>query len=137
MNLKRIIFRQYNFGTWLGALYTGVSSSMFYYGMLNYVIILTIAWEASLRDYIHQIFPWVSFPMLLGVLLIIVLAAMLLDFKFAQAARIAYSNAQGFTHKNLSLEAMLKRVDKLEENTETRFNSIEGKIDILLGKGRG
>ena len=136
MNLKRIIFRQYNFGTWLGGMYQGVSSSMFYYGMLNYVIILTIAWEASLRDYIHQMFPWVSFPMLLGVLVISVLVAMLLDFKFAHAARIAFSNAQGYTHQNLSLKAMIERVDKLEKNTETRLNGIEGKIDILLGKGK-
>ena len=87
--------RQYNAGSWLGAIRTQVASAQFYMGVVQLFLIAV----AAIRT-IQEWLPWLTFPMLLGALVVFYGVVMVFDYVFILGPVLSFTAHQTYKHDN-------------------------------------
>ena len=99
MIYRRLLKQNKLLGLWPGALLTQFGNSLMYLTVFNTLMIAVTAWYTTLSTFLP--FPFWVF---VGVIVVAELVVMVLDYKFIQPSRVAYTNLQGWQHQNLSRE---------------------------------
>jgi len=118
MEIKKLLARQYNFGPWLGGFKDLFSRTMLYISIINFILIAITAYHVTLKVFLLQYLPWMSFWMYFIGLVVIVLLAMVLEFKFIIPSHYTFLNRQEFEHQNLirkELEGIKKELEELRK----------------------
>lgn len=113
--LKRKLFTQYNLGMWVGGLRDILTRMMFYISMINFLLIIAMAYNTTIRDFMLPRFPWFNFPIFIFMMILFVFLAMLLEYKFIVPSSVTYANRQLYTHQNLLRRDLAKVSKELEE----------------------
>lgn len=114
----RVIFRQHNIGAWVGGFKSILGGVTFYIAIINFVLIAITAYHTTLSPTIIRFLPWFNLPLFLGVMVVLLLALMVIEFKFVMPSLITFANLQVYTHRNLlkrDLEKIMKKLDALEK----------------------
>lgn len=115
------LFKQHQLGQLPGATKNVMSNTLVYVGYINFLLIVAIAYNTTFRDLLERYIPWLTFPMFVGVTIVIVGMAMLLEYKLMMPSAWHFQQKQLWQHQS-PIRAELKRIQqKLEE--------IERKID--------
>jgi len=117
------VVRQYNLGSWLGALKDLFGRTAFYISIGNFVLIAVTAYHTTLRDPILGWLPWFTFPLFMGVVVMLVLLAMILEYKFVVPSSITFINRQVYEHRSLlrrDLEQITERLTEMEKVNATK-----------------
>ena len=118
MKIRKFLVKQYNFGPWLGGFKDLFSRTMLYISIINFILIAITAYDVTLRSFVLQYLPWISFWIYLVILIGVVLLAMVLEFKFIIPSHYTFLNKQEFEHQNLirkELEDIRKELQELRE----------------------
>jgi hypothetical protein len=92
--------KQYNLGKWVGIYYSQLINSLSIVGIGNSLINLTTLWAVANKS-IVQFFPWLTYPILLGAIFVIVLVILpVSDYAFLYSTRQRYLNEQACKHDN-------------------------------------
>lgn len=95
--LVRVLLRQHNLGRFPGAFKDLFVRVAFYVAMVNFLLIAITAWATTLYRYAPQ---GVGFEHFLAVLILGVLLAVLLEYKFMLASSVSWHNQQEYRHDN-------------------------------------
>jgi len=114
MGIRKFLAKQYNFGPWLGGLKDLFSRTMLYISIINFILIAVTAYNVTLKAFLLQYVPWITFWMYFAVLVTIVLLAMALEFKFIVPSHYTFLNKQEFEHQNLIRQELKEIKDILD-----------------------
>ena len=117
--LKSKLTKQYHISGWVGALKDLFTRVVFYVTALNFVLLAATAYHTTLRETIQSQLPWLTFPVFLGVLVVLVLISMVIEYKIVLPSTIAYLNEQGYKHQN-PIRAQLDRIEKMLADMQER-----------------
>ena len=123
--LKAKILKQHNIGGSIGGLKDLTMRTMFYVSALNFIMLVITSYSVSLRDFMGKYVEWFSFPIFFGILILILIISMIIEYKFILPSQWQFANKQQYEHKNpirLDLEEIKDRMTKIEEHL-----GIEGK----------
>ena len=110
---------QHNFGMGLGAIKSQANNAQFYIGLVQLGLV-AVAAITKLQVW----FPWMSFPMLLGILFVLYLILMLVDYKLVLPATLAFNSSQAWRHRSpMKVDTDILKAD---------MKRLEGKIDRIL-----
>lgn len=104
--LKRLL-RQYNL-PWIGGVKVVLGQTIFYFSVINFILIAITAYHTTLRDFFLVHVPWVKFWMFMLVLAVLIFILMFLEYKFIMASHFSFQSKQLFEHQS-------KVMDKLNE----------------------
>lgn len=114
------ITRQHNPGYQIGGIKDLLIRVLFYVSGINFVLLAATAYHTTLREPIHQWMPWFTFPMFLGILVVLVSLSMVLEYKLVLPSTMAYLNLQQYKHQN-PIKAQLDRIEatlaKMQKDT--------------------
>ena len=111
--------KQHNLGTKFGAIRFLASRTMIYMSVYS-----LFALSAAAIPTIGVWFPWINFPILIGIVVAFFLVAMVLDHLFVYKAEIDYTTKQAYIDENPAAKALKKVERGVAENSE--------KIDKIL-----
>jgi len=119
--LLRLLLKQHQLGQLPGAVKHVFNSTLGYVGYINFSLIVAVAYNTTLRDPLQQYFPWLTFPMFIGVMVVVVGLAMLIEYKLMMPSSISFGLSQSWRHRNpvrTELEKINKRLEKIEKKLE-------------------
>ena len=125
--LRQNILRQYNVGPWLGALKDLSGRTMFYMTPINLFMLAATTYHVTAKAFISQFAPWINFWVFFGVLVLVAIVAMVVEFKVVFPSSVFFSNIQSYKHGNLirqDLESIMREVQKIDG----RLDAIEAKV---------
>ena len=93
--------KQYNSGPLLGGLKELASRTMTYVSFINFTLMAITAYEVSLRTFFHQYIPWMSFALYFSLLILLVIVAMVIEYKFIIPSHYTFLNKQEYQHQSL------------------------------------
>lgn len=97
-----------------------------YYGMLNILLLLVTAYTVR-EETIHKWLPWMTFPIFLGTVLLVMIAVMVLDHKLIYPSLIAFHQDEAWKH----MSPVKSQFDKLD----ARLSGIEDALGIQKKPG--
>ena len=112
-----LLLRQHQLGQLPGAIKSVFSSTLAYVGYINFILIVAVAYNTTLREPLHQYFPWLTFPLFLGGTIAVVIIAMAFEYKFMMPSSINFGLQQSWRHRNpirSELMEIRKRLDKID-----------------------
>ena len=123
--IRTKILKQYNVGTSVGGLKDITMRTMFYVSALNFIMLVITSYSVSLRDFMSEYVEWFSFPVFFGFLILILIIAIIIEYKFILPSQWQFANKQQYEHKSpvrLDLEEIKDRLTEIEKHL-----GIEGK----------
>ncbi len=126
--MQEKVLKQYTIGPWLGGLKDLSSRTVFYMTPINLFMLAATTYHVTARDFIWQFAPWVNFWMFFSGLVLIVIGAMVIEYKVIFPSSVFFSNIQGYKHGNLirrDLETIIREIKKID----VRLDAIEAKYD--------
>ena len=118
-NLWSKIISQSKTNTWIGSVKEILAHTVFWVSMINFVLIAATAYNTTLFPYINTYFNWVTFPIFMLALTIIVGIAMLIEYKVIIPSVISFRNRQEYEHENLlrkDLAEIKERLERIENS---------------------
>ena len=110
-NILRKITKQNDSNIWVGGAKEVLGHTIFWVSMINFVLIAATAYNTTLKDYIINYMGWVTFPLFMLFLAIVVFIAMLIEYRFIIPSVMAFRNKQEYEHQNL----IRKDLDKIKK----------------------
>ena len=111
MGMWARLTKQYKASGKIGGAKDLLMRTLFYVSIINFILIAITAYHTTLRDTLLSWFPWLNFPIFLGILVVGLLLLMVLEYKIVLPSSWAFSNRQQYEHQNL----IRKQLDKIEE----------------------
>jgi uncharacterized membrane protein len=115
------ITKQNETKAWIGGLKEVLGHTVFWVSMINFVLIAVTAYNTTLYIYINLYFQWMTFPIFMLFLVVLVAIAMLIEYKIIIPSVMAFRNKQEYEHQNL----LRKDLDEIKE----RLKGIEDSIN--------
>jgi len=125
--------KQYNLGPWLGGFKDLASRTMVYVSAISFTQISATFYYTTLYPNLKNTAPWITFWVFFATLVLVVLAIMLIEYKFIIASSYTFLNKQEYEHENLirkdirtlrtELRAEMKKLR--EEVNASRDNSTD------------
>jgi len=115
--LSRFLLRQHNLGRLPGAFKDLVVRVAFYVSMVNFLLIGVTAWSTTLYRYAPQ---GVRFEHFIAVLVLGILLAVLLEYKFMMASSMSWHNQQLYRHDN-PIREDIARLRRQQERLATHL----------------
>ncbi len=123
--IKKTLLKQYNIGSAVGGLKDLAIRTMVYVTAINFLLLVVTAYSVTLRDFMIQYLPWINFPMFIGAIIVTILIAMVIEYKFILPSTWGFTNRQQYEHRNPireDLSEIKERLTGIEEHLR-----IEGK----------
>ena len=114
------IIKQGDIDVWLGGAKELVMRTMFYITAINFLLIAVTAYHTTLRPYLP-----ISFWGFLAFLVVVVIIAMVIEYKIILPSSIAFLNAQVYKHRNPLVDDILeikKKLERIEANLTSKEN---------------
>lgn len=110
--LERML-KQYRF-RWVGGFKDMLMHTVFYVSMINFCLIAVTAYNTVIGDYILNWIPGFRLWMFFAVLILLVLVAMILEYKFVIPSLYSFRSKQMFEHESKVMDE-LKNISQLLE----------------------
>jgi len=104
------LFKQHRISR-VGGFKDMLTQTVFYISMINFVLIAVTAYNSTLRAIIIEWIPGFKLWMFFGILIILVLVAMVLEYKYIAPSLYSFRSKQMFEHESKVTDA-LKRIEK-------------------------
>lgn len=114
---------------WVGGFKDILTMVIFYMSIINFCLVAITAYNTGLREWLLVYFPWMKLYIFFGVILLIALIAMVLEYKFVYPSFYAFRSQQEYKHQSPlrdDLAKCLKKLDEISERLE-RLEKQEGK----------
>lgn len=121
------ILKQYKPILWLGGIRDIMTRTQSYYGLLNMPMMLIILYTVRMQSFIKYI-PWLTLPVFIGILALLLVIIAILDYKIIYPSQIAYHQHEAYKHRSL----IRQQLDDEREENKKRFERLEHKIDIIM-----
>jgi hypothetical protein len=118
--LLAVLIQQRKTGYWIGGAKDLLTRVFFYVTALNFILLAATAYNTTLREPLHEWFPWLTFPLFLAILAIVLAFSMVLEYKLVLPSTIAYLNQQGYKHQN----PIREQLDRIENELRNLRNDI-------------
>ena len=126
--IRNLIFQQYlPFGMWLGAFQSQVYSAQSNIGVIQFLLIVVMAYQSTIRAFLFPIFPWINFGWFLIIGTILFLLLMIVDYKIMMPSRMAYGNFQTYKHPNPVFEE-IKTIKKNQDKILEQLKELQEEI---------
>lgn len=131
--MKKDLLTQRNI-PWIGMLKDLAVMTMFYVSIINFLLIAITAYFTTLRPFILIHAPWFKAWIFIGLLVLLALVLMFLEYKFVYASYFTFRNKQEYEHENLlrkkieDLEKKLDSLSSLEEQLKSLSKKLGGKL---------
>jgi len=104
--------KQHNIGSWVGGLKDIFTRALFYVTAINFLLLAATAYHTTLRDaLLERQLAWMTFPVFIGLLLVLILVLMVVEYKLILPSTMAYLNAQVYKHEN-PIRRQLNRIEE-------------------------
>lgn len=94
--LEKLVYK----GTLLGNFIQLYTATQLYQGMMNTVLLIGTAYNTTYRAWLLLYFPWISFPIFIGTIVVGQLVMMWFHGKFVLPSVVASSNTWSWQHQN-------------------------------------
>jgi len=125
MGIWSRLTNQYKVSGKIGGLKDLLGRTLFYVSIINFILITVTAYSTTLRDTLQMWFPWLNFPIFLGILVVGLLLAMILEYKIVLPSAWAFTNKQQYEHQSL----IRKQLDGIEK-TLSEIQEKQGEIKV-------
>lgn len=108
------LFKQYKL-PWVGGAKEVLAQVAFYVSAINFFLIAVTAYHTTLSVYLVDWVPWMTFPLFMGILIVLLVGTMVLEYKFIVASLYTFRGKQMFEHESQvvdKLNEILKRLDR-------------------------
>lgn len=112
LKVRNGLTKQYNMGSWIGGLKDLIMRVLLYVAIINFVLIVATAYHTTLRETLQVWIPWLTFPMFLGSLVVLLLLVMVLEYKIVLPSTWSFVNRQQYEHKS-PIKEQLDRIEKM------------------------
>ena len=112
--LKKL-FKQYKV-PWVGGAKEMLAQTVFYIAMINFVLIAVVAYNSTLRGFIIGWMPGFKLWMFFGILIMLVLVAMVLEYKYIAPSLYSFRSKQMFEHESKVTDTLERIEAKLNED---------------------
>ena len=126
--LKRL-FKQHRIPL-VGGFKDMLAQAVFYISMINFVLIAITAYNSTIREYAIELMPWFKLWMFFGILIMLVLIAMIFEYKYIAPSLYSFRSKQMFGHKS-DVTDTLKRIEA--KLTKDEIN--KGDITVAISGG--
>ena len=123
MGIWSRLTNQYKVSGKIGGAKDLLGRTLFYVSIINFILITVTAYSTTLRDTLQMWFPWLNFPIFLGILVVGLLLAMILEYKIVLPSAWAFTNKQQYEHQSL----IRKQLDGIEK-TLSEIQKKQGEI---------
>lgn len=100
---------------YIGPVKALLASTMFYIGIVQFLLIAVTSYQVSVSPWATQHLPWLTLWIFLGLLLVFVLITLVIEYKFVLPSIYAFGNSQGYVHNSPLVADMQKALRELEE----------------------
>ncbi len=121
MGIGRALLKQSKPKLWLGGLRDMIQRTQAYYAMINAGLLLITTYTVR-EATIHEYAPWMTWPVILGIIALMMLTILIVDYKWVYPSQIAFHQHEAFKHRSMIRQ---------------QLDGIEKKVDILLGVKNG
>lgn len=121
--LRQIILRQYALPYIGGAKYL-INNILFYIGVINFGLIAIMSYHTTLAPWAAEHAKWFNLWVFAIIISVILVLAMIIEFKIMLPSLIGFANVQGYIHENPFVQ-QLKEVQKELREVKTIVKSIE------------
>lgn len=97
--LKKLT-KQSHTATWIGGIKEVLAHTLFWISMINFVLISVTAYNTTLKPYIMDYAPWMTYPVFFLALTILVGIAMIVEYKIIIPGVISFRNNQEYAHQS-------------------------------------
>lgn len=122
LNNQRFL-KQYQGIPWVGALQVQISNSMLYVSAINTFMLAMTFWYTTGSPLTSQYAPWIHFWTFAGIVILVMLTVMLLDYKYLYPARLGFTNRQTYKHDNPAVDD-LKLIKEKQRDLEEKLDKI-------------
>jgi len=119
MKFWESLTKQYGVSGKIGGAKDLLGRTLFYVSIINFILITVTAYSTTLRDTLQMWFPWLNFPIFLGILVVGLLLAMILEYKIVLPSAWAFTNKQQYEHQSLirkQLDGIEKTLSEIQKN---------------------
>lgn len=113
---SKLKFKQNSLSAGIGGLKAILLQTTFYVSLLNFALITITAYNTTIAPYAAKYMPWFNMPMFLFVMGIILVMAMVMEYKYIYPAMIKFQNEQEYEHQSLlrrDLSDIKKELDEI------------------------
>ena len=112
----------------VGGTYNQAIRTLGYWSAVNSTIILVLGWDSSIGLFLKGVFPWLTFPMFVGMVITAAILVGLIDLMFVLPAVYAFGNKQATIHAN----PIFQKLEEMQEEGRKRDKKIE-ELEALIG----
>ncbi len=127
MGLSRFTKQYKVFGAKLGGLKELAMHTAFYVTIINFTLIAVTAYGTTLRDPLLQTVPWITFPIFIAALILLVLIGMVFEYKFVYPSIWAFRNEQQYKHSN----PIRKDIELVRKDIKLVMNKLAEKEKVI------
>lgn len=118
----------------LGALINAYTSTSILYSPLTLIGVATTVYGLWGKATLVQWFPWMTFPILIGLIISFMIAMMVLFYKVVIPSLIAFNVQQSYKHQNPLVADMQEVLKQLKDDKESEIMKKLEDISVRLTK---
>jgi len=122
-NIWARMLRQHSWGKKVGGIKDVALHTAAWLSMVNFALIAMTAYHTTLREFILQYIPWLTLTIFMLFMFVLVVVAMIVEYKFIIPSTWAFRNLQQYEHQypiKKDLEKLSKKLDKIEKIIKTQ-----------------
>ena len=103
---------------WIGAIQIQIQNGLFYINLISTGMMVLTFWYTAGYPIRDRYLPWFSLWMFIGLLGLIFVIVMVVDYKWILPSRLAFTNEQSCKHENPAMDALTdiqKRMARIEK----------------------
>ncbi len=116
--------RQYNVGGFVGGIKDILTRVILYVSFINFLLLAVTAYHTTLESTLRTWMSWMTLPIFVGILTVLVLISMVIEYKIVLPSTIAYLNLQGYKHQN-PIREQLDRVERTLADIQEKIQEQE------------
>lgn len=120
--IRKTLLRQYMI-PYVGPVKSLFGGVLFYLSPISFIMLSITTYKVAIAPWAALHASWLSLWVFLGILPVVIILGLIVEFKFVVPSITSYSNVQGYIHNSpfvRDLQIVLKKLDeikkKLEEN---------------------
>ncbi len=112
----------------IGGSYSQVTRVLGYWSIVNSVILLVLAWDTTIGQVVRGWLPWLTFPLFLVTVGMIVVLIMIVDFLIILPGVWAFANKQAAIHDN----PVYDEIKAFRKEMKVQQDKIQKMLDAML-----
>ena len=131
MKMIRFLLKQYDIGTWWGALKSTYSNAAVYLSLFNTAMIVPMAYVTWISPWLQGVGLNLPFGLFLGAILIFALLTLLFEYKLSTPSGFSFWSEQFWKHNN-PIRSEFEKVNGRMDAQNERLKVIEKSLEQLV-----